>query len=216
MALNNTANYLFEKDQDRAALADLDASKRIIERLGLSDRGDMDVYARTLLLIGLVDRDMKNEKAACEQFTKAPDSILNSVFCSQLADGRGRRSSAGGLLPPAQTVPGNPIAFKRARIKNGHLFDVDLQQGVGMLVAPVPISLLIGFIERRELRTSAMILFVVDTVSFVFVAIPLMIVVVLLIVIGANCDVILGSQRGGRQCQGSQHEHAEQSSIQET
>jgi tetratricopeptide (TPR) repeat protein len=77
MSLNNTANYLYEKDHDRAALADLEESKRIIERLGLSDRGDIAVYARTLLLIGLLNRDMKHEKAACEQFSKAREFYLN-------------------------------------------------------------------------------------------------------------------------------------------
>jgi hypothetical protein len=74
--LNSSADNLIDTGRDQAALANLDESRRIIERLGLSDRGNIGVYARTLELIGTVNRDMKNEKTACEQFSKARDFYL--------------------------------------------------------------------------------------------------------------------------------------------
>jgi eukaryotic-like serine/threonine-protein kinase len=72
-ALTSTAGLLLEGDDYRAAFANLDESRRISERLGLSDRSRMDDYARTLEGLGEVNRGLGNEQAACEQFSKARD-----------------------------------------------------------------------------------------------------------------------------------------------
>jgi hypothetical protein len=79
----------------------------------------------------------------------------------------------------------------------------------GVLEEGVPVSLLIGVIQRRELDCFVVILSVVDTVGLIFITVPGMIVVVLLVVIGANGCLRVGAQRGGHECQGSQQEGAQ-------
>ena len=72
-ALTSTAGLLIEGDDYRAAFANLDESRRLSERLGLSDRDRMDDYARTLEGLGEANRGLGNEQAACEQFSKVRD-----------------------------------------------------------------------------------------------------------------------------------------------
>jgi eukaryotic-like serine/threonine-protein kinase len=72
-ALASTANTLIETHDYRAALAYLDESKRIIERLGISDLGRMSTYAFALSHAGEANRAIGNEQAACEQYSKAGD-----------------------------------------------------------------------------------------------------------------------------------------------
>ncbi len=67
-----------------------------------------------------------------------------------------------------------------------------------MFVTPAPIRLLIFFALPRKIMVSAMVLFQVDPVRPIFVAVPLVIVVVFFVVISA--PVILGLERGGRHC----------------
>ena len=68
--LTTTAGLLIETHDYRAALAYLDESGRISERLGMSDR---DTIALTLKNTGEANRAIGNEQAACEQFSKARD-----------------------------------------------------------------------------------------------------------------------------------------------
>lgn len=72
-ALTSTANLLIETHDYRAALANLYESRRISERLEITDRGTMTGYARTLFSTGSADRAIGNEQAACEQYSKARD-----------------------------------------------------------------------------------------------------------------------------------------------
>jgi len=72
-ALTSTANLLLATHDYRAALANLDESRRISERLGMSDRERMNDYALTLLRTGEADRNIGNAQAACEQFSRARD-----------------------------------------------------------------------------------------------------------------------------------------------
>ncbi len=67
-----------------------------------------------------------------------------------------------------------------------------------MFVTPAPIRLLIFFALPRKIMVSAMVLFQVDPVRPIFVAVPLVIVVMFFVVVGAR--VILGLQRRGRHC----------------
>jgi non-specific serine/threonine protein kinase/serine/threonine-protein kinase len=72
-ALTSTADLLIHTHDYQAALANLDESRRISERLGISDRGRMDDYARTLEVTGEANRAIGNKQSACEQFSKARD-----------------------------------------------------------------------------------------------------------------------------------------------
>jgi non-specific serine/threonine protein kinase/serine/threonine-protein kinase len=72
-ALTSTASLLTETHDYRGALADLDESRRISERLGINDRVTMEGYARTVSVTGDTQRAIGNEKAACEQYLKARD-----------------------------------------------------------------------------------------------------------------------------------------------
>jgi len=71
--LNSIARLLIETHDYRGALTNLDESRRIGERLGLSDRDTVDCYALALLYTGLANRGIGNQEAACEQFSKARD-----------------------------------------------------------------------------------------------------------------------------------------------
>jgi hypothetical protein len=73
------------------------------------------------------------------------------------------------------------------------LVDFDLEVGVGMLVAPVPLCLLILWALLGKIVVFMMVLFLVRAVGLLFLAIPLMIVIV---------DFIVVSNRGGF---GTQH-----------
>jgi hypothetical protein len=68
-------------------LANLDESRKISERLGLSDRGTMDVYARTLDYTGEANRAIGKERAACEQFSKARDLFRKLGYSPSGHDG---------------------------------------------------------------------------------------------------------------------------------
>jgi tetratricopeptide (TPR) repeat protein len=72
-ALTGTADLLIEAHDYRAALANLDESRRISEGLGVSGRDSMEDYARTLEDIGEANRALGNEQSACEQFAKTRD-----------------------------------------------------------------------------------------------------------------------------------------------
>jgi tetratricopeptide (TPR) repeat protein len=72
-ALTSTAGLLIETHDYRAALANLDESRRISERLGTTDRRIMEGYARTLFGTGDAQRAIGNEQAACEQYSQARD-----------------------------------------------------------------------------------------------------------------------------------------------
>jgi non-specific serine/threonine protein kinase/serine/threonine-protein kinase len=72
-SLTSTADLLIHTHDYQAALANLDESRRMSERLGISDRGRMEDYARTLEDTGEANRAIGNEQAACEQFSKARD-----------------------------------------------------------------------------------------------------------------------------------------------
>jgi tetratricopeptide (TPR) repeat protein len=76
-ALTSTAKLLIETHDYRAALADLDESKKITEHLGVTERGRITSYARTLSSIGAANRALGNERAACEQYSKARDLYRN-------------------------------------------------------------------------------------------------------------------------------------------
>jgi tetratricopeptide (TPR) repeat protein len=72
-ALTSTANLLIETHDYRAALANLDESRRITEHLEMTDRERTISYARTLTSTGDANRALGNEQAACEQYSKARD-----------------------------------------------------------------------------------------------------------------------------------------------
>lgn len=86
-ALNQTANLLIETHDYRAAVANLDESRRIIERLGISDVDRMGVYAFTLFVTGKANRAIGNEQAACEQYSKSRD-LYRKLGYSQSNSGR--------------------------------------------------------------------------------------------------------------------------------
>ena len=67
-----------------------------------------------------------------------------------------------------------------------------------MFVTPAPIRLLILLTLPGKIMVFPMVLFQVDAVRPIFVVVPLVIVVVFPVVIGAR--VILGLQCGGRHC----------------
>lgn len=64
-----------------------------------------------------------------------------------------------------------------------------------MIVTPAPVCLLIFLFELGEIFIFVMILFCPHTIRPILMTIPLMIVIVLFVVIGARGVVILGSQR---------------------
>ena len=78
------------------------------------------------------------------------------------------------------------------------LFYVDLEQGVRVIVAPVPVVLLIFVFEFDKLGRLAVVLFGIDTIRLVFLAVPGMVVIVLFVVIGAGGLLILGSRHSRR------------------
>ncbi len=63
-----------------------------------------------------------------------------------------------------------------------------------MLVTPAPVCLLILVFEFIEIAVFTMVLFGVHTIRLIFVAVPLMIVIVLFVVVCASV-ISLGSQR---------------------
>ena len=69
--LTSIASLLIKTRDYRAALANLDESKRILEHPGLSNRGTMTDYALVMITAGEANRAMGNEPAACAQFSKA-------------------------------------------------------------------------------------------------------------------------------------------------
>ena len=69
-----------------------------------------------------------------------------------------------------------------------------------MIVTPAPVGLLIVVFKLGESAIFAMVLFCIHTIRLIFMAIPLMIVIVLRVVIGASVLLILGSQRGWHYC----------------
>jgi tetratricopeptide (TPR) repeat protein/predicted Ser/Thr protein kinase len=72
-ALTGTARLLLDTHDYRAALANLDESRRIGERLGASDAERMADYAFTLTCTAYANRAIGNGQAACEQYSKARD-----------------------------------------------------------------------------------------------------------------------------------------------
>ena len=69
-----------------------------------------------------------------------------------------------------------------------------------MFVAPVPVILLIVLVEFGKLAIFAMVLFCIDTIRLIFLAVPCMVLIVLFVVIGASGLLILGSQRCRGHC----------------
>ena len=78
------------------------------------------------------------------------------------------------------------------------LANIDLEHGVGMIVTPAPIGLLVVLVQSGKIAILAMVLFCVHTVRLIFMIVPLMIVVVIFVVVAAGALVILGSQRRWR------------------
>jgi tetratricopeptide (TPR) repeat protein len=85
--LYRNAVLLIETDNYRAALADLEESTRISERLDLSDRGALDVYARTQDYRGRANRAIGKEQAACEQFSRARDLFRKLGYSPSASQG---------------------------------------------------------------------------------------------------------------------------------
>lgn len=85
-----------------------------------------------------------------------------------------------------------------------------------MFVAPVPVVLLIFVFEFRKLVVFAMVLFGVDTIRLIFLAVPGMVVVALFVVIGASGIMILGSQRRRDHCNWNHQGSTQESYIPET
>ncbi len=71
--LTSIASLLIKTRDYRAALANLDESKRILEHPGLSNLGTMTDYALVMKTAGEANRALGNEPAACAQFSKARD-----------------------------------------------------------------------------------------------------------------------------------------------
>src|ERR1035437_7102511 len=69
-----------------------------------------------------------------------------------------------------------------------------------MLVAPVPVILLIILFELGKIAVFAMIFFCIETIRFIFLTVPCMVVIVLFVVIAASGLLILGSQHSRRHC----------------
>src|ERR1022692_4833515 len=85
-----------------------------------------------------------------------------------------------------------------------------------MFVAPVPVILLIILFELGKLAVFAMVLFCIDTIRLIFLAVPCMVVVVLFVVIGASGPLILGSQRCRGHRNGGHQGGTQQSYVPET
>ena len=85
-----------------------------------------------------------------------------------------------------------------------------------MLVAPVPVSLLIVFVELGKVAVFAMVLFGIDTIRLIFLAVPRMVVIVLFVVIGASGLLIFGSQHSRRHCYWGHKGSTEQGGTPET
>ena len=84
-----------------------------------------------------------------------------------------------------------------------------------MFVTPAPIRLLVVFVEPGKIAIFAMVLFGIRSIRTIFLTIPLVIVVVLLVVVGARF-MIFGSQCCWRQCYWSQKGGAEHGRMEET
>src|SRR5208283_543459 len=78
------------------------------------------------------------------------------------------------------------------------------EQGVRMLVTPVPVRLLIALVGFGKIAILAMVLFHVNAIRPIFMTIPFMIVIVVLVVVGASVLLIglllVGSQGRWRYC----------------
>jgi uncharacterized membrane protein len=69
-----------------------------------------------------------------------------------------------------------------------------------MLMTPAPVGLLrVGF-ELDKSGLLAMVFLYPHTIRTIFMAVPLMIVIVLYVMVAAGVLLIFRSQRGGRQC----------------
>ena len=62
-----------------------------------------------------------------------------------------------------------------------------------MFVTPAPVCLLIVVFELGKVSILAMVLFGIHAIRLIFMTIPLMIVIVLFVVVGASSSVIFGS-----------------------
>src|ERR1017187_8232808 len=85
-----------------------------------------------------------------------------------------------------------------------------------MVVAPVPVILLIVLFELRKIAVFAMVLFCIDTIRLIFLAVPCMVVIVLFVVIGASGLLILGAQSCRGHCNWGHQGGTQQSHIPET
>jgi hypothetical protein len=72
-ALTSTAHLQLVTRDSRGALANLEESRKISERLGISDKRRMEDYGYTLSQAGYANRYLGDEQTACEQFSKARD-----------------------------------------------------------------------------------------------------------------------------------------------
>src|SRR5580704_7551018 len=68
-----------------------------------------------------------------------------------------------------------------------------------MFVAPVPICLLIVFLEPGKIAIFAMVLFGVHAVRLILMIVPFMIVIVFLVVVAASGLAVSGSEGRGHQ-----------------
>jgi hypothetical protein len=105
------------------------------------------------------------------------------------------------FLARASPALGNAVSAPQVRDniagtepKGSRLFYRDFEERVGMLVTPAPVCLLILVFEFIEIAVFTMVLFGVHTIRLIFVAVPLMIVIVLFVVVCASV-ISLGSQR---------------------
>jgi hypothetical protein len=73
--------------------------------------------------------------------------------------------------------------------------NIDLEQGIRMLVTPAPISLLIVVIELRKIAIFAMVLFGVRAIRLIFILVPFVIVIFVLVVIDDFGFLIRGPKR---------------------
>jgi len=85
-----------------------------------------------------------------------------------------------------------------------------------MLVTPVPVILLIALFDLGKIAVFAVVLFCIDTICFIFLTIPLMIVVLLFVVIAAGGLLIFGSQHSRRHCYWGHKGGTQQGSTPET
>jgi hypothetical protein len=78
--------------------------------------------------------------------------------------------------------------------------NIDLEQGIRMLVTPAPVSLLIVVIELRKIAIFAMVLFGVRTIRLIFILVPFVIVIFVLVVIDDLGFLIRGPKRCRYEC----------------